>query len=63
MTLMIIRSSSATKSLVLSVASLTVAAVSVLLGQQLNYLNHLPLFNQGYFILKTRLSVSKPNWQ
>lgn len=42
---MIIRPSATTKSFILSTASLTVAVSSMLLGQQVNYLNYLTLFN------------------
>ncbi|MBE9063936.1 hypothetical protein [cf. Phormidesmis sp. LEGE 11477] len=42
---MIVRSSVTKQSFILSAASLTVAAISILLGQQVNYLNYLILFN------------------
>ncbi len=42
---MIVRPSATTKSFMLSAASLTVAVFSVLIGQQVDYLSYLALFN------------------
>ena len=42
---MIVRSSATTQSFILSAVSLSIAVFSMLLGQQVNYLNYLILFN------------------